>query len=162
MPANWNGRLREALVHPGFSFVEVIAPCSTAYARWNPEGRGLDPEKLGRRGLETMKYYQKVGRTAHETHPKDAGVKVNEKGEITEIVEGDFLVEANPSLKDALDGRIEQARESLASCERNPGQQAAIAGKERAPSPHRSAAWRLWRTGDHQRRPDRWSGGCHL
>ena len=101
--------LREALVHPGFSFVEVIAPCSTAYARWNPEGRGLDPEKLNRRGLETMKYYQKVGRTAHETHPKDAGVKVNEKGEITEIVEGNFLVEANPSLKDALDGRIEQA-----------------------------------------------------
>ena len=94
--------LREALVHPGFSFVEVIAPCSTAYARWNPEGRGLDPEKLSRRGLETMKYYQKVGRTAHDTHPKDAGVKVNERGEITEIVEGDFLVEANPSLKDAI------------------------------------------------------------
>jgi len=102
--------LREALTHPGFSFVEVIAPCSTAYARWNPEGRGLDPEKLNRRGLETMKYYQKVGKTAHETHPKDAGVKVNEKGEITEIIEGDFLVEANPSLKDALDGRIEQAQ----------------------------------------------------
>lgn len=98
--------LREALVHPGFSFVEIIAPCSTAYARWNPEGRGLDPEKLGRRGLETMKYYQKVGRTAHDTHPKDAGVKVNERGEIIEIVEGDFLVEANPSLKEALDGRI--------------------------------------------------------
>ena len=101
--------LRKALIYPGFSFVEVIAPCSTAYARWNPEGRGLDPEKLGRRGLETMKYYQKVGRTAHDTHPKDAGVKVNEKGEITEIVEGDFLVEANPSLKDALDRRIVQA-----------------------------------------------------
>jgi 2-oxoglutarate ferredoxin oxidoreductase subunit gamma len=66
----------------------------------------LDPEQLGRRGLETMKYYQKVGRTAHNTHPKDAGVQVNEKGEIIEIVEGDFLVEANPSLKEALDGRI--------------------------------------------------------
>ncbi len=101
--------LRKALNYPGFSFVEVIAPCSTAYARWNPEGRGLDPEKLNRRGLETMKYYQKVGKTAHDTHPKDAGIKVNEKGEIAEIVEGDFFVEANPSLKEALDRRIEQA-----------------------------------------------------
>ncbi len=101
--------LREALVHPGFSFVEIIAPCSTAYARWNPEGRGLDPEKLGRRGLEIMKYYQKVGRTAHDIHPKDAHIKVNEKGEITEIVEGNFLVEANPSLKDALNALATQA-----------------------------------------------------
>lgn len=101
--------LREALAHPGFSFVEVIAPCSTAYARWNPEGRGLDPEKLNRRGLETMKYYKKVGRTAHKTHPKDAGVIVNEKGVITEIVEGDFLVEANPSLIEAINARNEQA-----------------------------------------------------
>ncbi len=95
--------LREALAHPGFSFVEVIAPCSTAYARWNPEGRGLDPEKLGRRGLEIMKYYQKVGRTAHGIHPKDAEVKVNEKGEIVEIVEGKFLDNPRPDLQQALD-----------------------------------------------------------
>lgn len=101
--------LREALAHPGFSFVEIIAPCSTAYARWNPEGRGLDPEKLGRRGLETMKYYQDIGKIEHGTHPKDAGVKVNEKGEITEIIEGDFLAEAYPSLMDALDAQSEQA-----------------------------------------------------
>jgi 2-oxoglutarate ferredoxin oxidoreductase subunit beta len=101
--------LREALVHPGFSFVEVIAPCSTAYARWNLEGRGSDPEKLGRRGLETMKYYQKVGRTAHNTHPKDAHIKVNEKGEIIEIVEGNFLAEANPSLMESLQARTAQA-----------------------------------------------------
>ncbi len=101
--------LREALAYPGFSFVEVIAPCSTAYARWNPEGRGLDPERLGRRGLETMKYYQKVGKIAHGAHPKDAGIKVNEKGEIIEIVEGDLLVESNPSLMDALDSQREQA-----------------------------------------------------
>ncbi len=101
--------LREALVHPGFSFVEVIAPCSTAYARWNLEGRGSDPEKLGRRGLETMKYYQKVGRTVHNTHPKDAHIKVNEKGEIVEIVEGNFLAEANPSLMESLQARNAQA-----------------------------------------------------
>jgi 2-oxoglutarate ferredoxin oxidoreductase subunit beta len=97
--------LREALAHPGFSFVEVIAPCSTAYARWNPEGRGLDPEGMGRRGLEIMKYYQMVGKTVHGTHPKDADVKVNDKGEITEIFEGKFLDDTKPNLKAAIDQR---------------------------------------------------------
>ncbi len=95
--------LREAMEHPGFSFVEVIAPCSTAYARWNPEGRGLDPESLRRRGLETLKYYQKVGRIAHETHPKDASVQVDEKGLITEIIEGKFLDDPKPDLQAAID-----------------------------------------------------------
>lgn len=95
--------LREALAHPGFSFVEVIAPCSTAYARWNPEGKGLDPEKLGRRGLEVMRFYQKAGRTVTGTHPKDAHVQVNDKGEITEIVEGKFLDDRKPDLKAAID-----------------------------------------------------------
>ncbi len=101
--------LREALAHPGFSFVEIIAPCSTAYARWNLEGRGLDPEHLGRRGLEIMKYYQQVGKIAHGTHPKDAHVRVNERGEITEIVEGKFVDDQKPDLQAAIDHRAAQA-----------------------------------------------------
>jgi 2-oxoglutarate ferredoxin oxidoreductase subunit beta len=95
--------LREAMEHPGFSFVEVIAPCSTAYARWNPEGRGLDPESLRRRGLEVLKYYQQVGRIAHETHPKDAAVQVDHKGLLTEIIEGKFLDDPKPDLQEAID-----------------------------------------------------------
>jgi len=95
--------LREALEHPGFSFVEIIAPCSTAYARWNPEGRGLDPESLQRRGLELLKYYQKVGKIDHSTHPKDAAIKVDDKGLITEIIEGKFLDDPKPDLQQALD-----------------------------------------------------------
>ncbi len=95
--------LREAMEHPGFSFVEVITPCSTAYARWNPEGRGLDPENLRRRGLESLRYYQQVGRIAHDTHPKDAAVKVNESGLITEIIEGKFLEDPKPDLQAAID-----------------------------------------------------------
>ncbi|MBN2548894.1 MAG: 2-oxoacid:acceptor oxidoreductase family protein [Anaerolineales bacterium] len=104
--------LREALVHPGFSFVEVIAPCSTAYARWNPEGRGLDPEKLGRRGLETMKYYQKIGRTMNGCHPKDADIRVNEKGEIVEIIEGQFVNDRRPDLRAAMGQQIAQAQKT--------------------------------------------------
>ncbi len=95
--------LRQAMEHPGFSFVEVIAPCSTAYARWNPEGRGLDPESLRRRGLEVLKYYQQVGRIAHDTHPKDAAISVDERGLITEIVEGQFLDDPRPDLQGAID-----------------------------------------------------------
>jgi 2-oxoglutarate ferredoxin oxidoreductase subunit beta len=101
--------LREAMAHPGFSFVEVIAPCSTAYARWNPEGRGLDPQSLRRRGLEVMKYYQKVGRIAHGTHPKDAGVQVDEKGLIKEIIEGTFVEDPKPDLQKAIDRLAAQA-----------------------------------------------------
>jgi 2-oxoglutarate ferredoxin oxidoreductase subunit beta len=95
--------LREALEHPGFSFVEIIAPCSTAYARWNREGAGLDPEKLRRRGLEVLKYYQQVGRITHDVHPKDATIQVDDSGLLTEIVEGQFLQDPRPDLQKALD-----------------------------------------------------------
>ncbi len=101
--------LRKALTHTGFSFVEIIAPCSTAYSRWNPEGKGLDPENLRRRGLEVMKHYQQVGRTENGLHPKDAHVKVNERGEIVEIIEGEFLLESRPDFEEAMNQRVETA-----------------------------------------------------
>ena len=101
--------LRKALTHTGFSFVEIIAPCSTAYSRWNPDGKGLDPENLRRRGLEVMKHYQQVGRTAHGMHPKDADVKVNERGEVIEIIEGEFLLEPRPDFEEAMNQRVDKA-----------------------------------------------------
>jgi len=98
--------LRKALTHSGFSFVEIIAPCSTAYSRWNPDGKGLDPENLHRRGLEVMKHYQQVGKTEHGLHPKDAHVKVNEHGEVIEIIEGEFLLETRPDFEEAMNQRV--------------------------------------------------------
>jgi 2-oxoglutarate ferredoxin oxidoreductase subunit beta len=103
--------LREAMMYPGYSFVEVIAPCSTSYARWNPEGRGLDPEKLRRRGLELMKHYQKIGKVVHGTHPKDAAIKVNKEGAIIEIVEGVFSDEPKPDFQTAIDEQVQIAKE---------------------------------------------------
>ena len=103
--------LREAMMYPGYSFVEVIAPCSTSYARWNPEGRGLDPEKLRRRGLELMKHYQKIGKVAPGTHPKDAAIKVNKEGAIIEIVEGVFSDEPKPDFQTAIDDQVQIAKE---------------------------------------------------
>jgi 2-oxoglutarate ferredoxin oxidoreductase subunit gamma len=102
--------LREAMMYPGYSFVEVIAPCSTSYARWNPEGRGLDPEKLRRRGLELMKHYQKIGKVAHGTHPKDAAIQVDQKGAIVEIVEGVFSNERKPDFQTAIDEQAQMAK----------------------------------------------------
>jgi len=107
--------LREAMLHPGFSFVEIIAPCSTSYARWNPEGQGLDPQKLRRRGLEVMKHYQKIGKIAHGTHPKDASIKVDERGIITEIVEGIFIDEPKPELQASINRQAQVARERWAA-----------------------------------------------
>lgn len=101
--------LRKALTHGGFSFVEIIAPCSTAYSRWNPEGKGLDPENLRRRGLEVMKHYQQIGRTKHGIHPKDAEVKVNERGEMIEIIEGEFLSEIKPDFEESMAQRVDKA-----------------------------------------------------
>jgi 2-oxoglutarate ferredoxin oxidoreductase subunit beta len=102
--------LREAMLHPGFSFVEIIAPCSTSYARWNPEGQGLDPQKLRRRGLEIMKHYQAVGKIAHGTHPKDASIKVDDHGLITEIVEGIFIDEPKPELQESINRQAQAAK----------------------------------------------------
>ena len=101
--------LREAMEHPGFSFVEIIAPCSTSYARWNPEGRGLDPEKLRRRGLEVMKHYQNIGKIGQNVHPKDATVTVDENGVIAEIIEGKFLDNPRPDLQLALNQQTQVA-----------------------------------------------------
>jgi 2-oxoglutarate ferredoxin oxidoreductase subunit beta len=103
--------LREAMMYPGYSFVEVIAPCSTSYARWNPEGRGLDPEKLRRRGLELMKHYQKIGKVAPGTHPKDAAIRVDKQGAIVEIIEGVFSDEPKPDFQTAIDGQVQIAKE---------------------------------------------------
>jgi 2-oxoglutarate ferredoxin oxidoreductase subunit beta len=107
--------LRQALMHPGFSFVEIIAPCSTAYARWNPEGKGLDPENLRRRGLEVMKHYQKIGKITHDTHPKDASIKVDEKGAITEIVEGIFIDEPKPEFQASIHLQAQVAKKRWAA-----------------------------------------------
>ena len=61
---NLIGSMKEALQKPGFSFIEVVAPCSTLYARLNKLGTGLD----------LMKYYHDNAVIAHDMEPKDAGI----------------------------------------------------------------------------------------
>jgi 2-oxoglutarate ferredoxin oxidoreductase subunit gamma len=69
----------------------------------------LDPEKLKRRGLEVMKHYQAVGKIGQNVHPKDAAIHVDEKGLITEIIEGKFLDNPRPDLQAAINQQAQVA-----------------------------------------------------
>ncbi len=78
---------KEAIVKPGFSFVEVIAPCSTLYARLNKLGTGLD----------LMKFYHDNSVIKHGIDPKDADIDFQSK-----IIVGKFLDIEKPTYIECL------------------------------------------------------------
>ncbi len=86
--------MSEALQRTGFRFIEVIAPCSTIYARRNKLGTGLD----------LMKYYYESSEIDHDAPPESLDIKFQER-----IVVGKFVDEERPtflsSMKDHF-GRI--------------------------------------------------------
>ena len=53
--------IEEALQRPGFSFIEVLAPCPTGYGRRNKE-----------KPLDTLKLYQERTVTRNGAHPAEA------------------------------------------------------------------------------------------
>ncbi len=69
----------EVLSRRGFSFVEVIAPCSTLYARRN---------KLGT-GLSLMKYYHDNSEIAHGHDVKDLDIGYQEKIKVGKFIDED-------------------------------------------------------------------------
>lgn len=77
--------LAEAVTKPGFSFVEVIAPCSTLYARLNRLGTGLD----------LMKFYHDNSEIKHGADPKDVEISYQSK-----IAVGKFVDIEKPTLID--------------------------------------------------------------
>jgi len=74
--------LTEALNRDGFRFVEILAPCSTIYARRNKLGTGLD----------LMKYYYENSVIDHEAGLEDLDIGFQSK-----IVVGKFRDEERPS-----------------------------------------------------------------
>jgi 2-oxoglutarate ferredoxin oxidoreductase subunit beta len=74
--------LTEALLKPGFSFVEVIAPCSTLYARLNRLGTGYD----------LMKFYHDNSEIRHGADTRDLGI-----GYQTKIIVGKFVDRDRPT-----------------------------------------------------------------
>lgn len=80
--------INEALLKKGFSFIEVIAPCSTLYARLNKLGSGLD----------LMRFYHDNSEINHEADLKE--LDINFKGK---IVCGKFIDETRPTFIDSYD-----------------------------------------------------------
>jgi 2-oxoglutarate ferredoxin oxidoreductase subunit beta len=83
---------KEAIVNPGFSFVEVIAPCSTLYARLNRLGTGLD----------LMKFYHDNSVIKHGIDPKDADIDFQDKitvGKFVDIDKPNYIECLNESNK---------------------------------------------------------------
>jgi 2-oxoglutarate ferredoxin oxidoreductase subunit beta len=69
----------EALRKPGFCFVEVIAPCSTVYARRNRLGTGLD----------LMKFYRETAKVQHGMDPRSAEIRFQEQIDVGKFVDID-------------------------------------------------------------------------
>jgi 2-oxoglutarate ferredoxin oxidoreductase subunit beta len=78
---------REALGKRGFRFVEVIAPCSTLYARLNKLGTGLD----------LMRYYHDNAEVRHGADPREVGIGFQER-----IVCGKFVDQERPTFQDLM------------------------------------------------------------
>jgi 2-oxoglutarate ferredoxin oxidoreductase subunit beta len=77
----------EALQRKGFRFIEVIAPCSTLYARLN---------KLGT-GFNLMQFYHDNAEIRHGADTKDLDIGFQEK-----IVCGKFVDKERPTFLDMM------------------------------------------------------------
>ena len=73
--------IAEALVKPGFSFIEVVSPCPTLYARRNRLGSGLD----------LMRFYHDSAKIQHGANTKDIDIDYQK-----EIVVGKFVDKDKP------------------------------------------------------------------
>jgi len=78
----------EALHRKGFSFIEVICPCATLYARLNKLGTGLD----------LMRFYHDNSEINQEAHLKD--LDINFKGK---IICGKFVDEERKTFQERYD-----------------------------------------------------------
>jgi 2-oxoglutarate ferredoxin oxidoreductase subunit beta len=88
--------IAEAMTKPGFSFIEVLAPCPTLYGRMNKEPKGLD----------TMHSYQERSVVRDGADPKD--VAIDSDGP---IVVGKFVDIERPTFWDQWKLLLDRARE---------------------------------------------------
>jgi 2-oxoglutarate ferredoxin oxidoreductase subunit beta len=83
----------EALHKKGFSFIEIICPCTTLYARKNKLGTGLD----------LMKFYHDNCEIAHGADPREVDIKFQSKikvGKFVDIEKQDYLSSYNKYMKE--------------------------------------------------------------
>jgi 2-oxoglutarate ferredoxin oxidoreductase subunit beta len=78
--------IEEAMNKKGFSFIEIIAPCSTIYARRNRLGTGLD----------LMKFYHDNSVIKHGADTRELDIEFQKK-----IIVGKFIDRERPTFLDA-------------------------------------------------------------
>ena len=85
--------IKEAIMKPGFSVVEIIAPCSTLYARKNRLGTGTD----------LMHFYHDNCEIQHGADLQTLDLNFQEK-----IICGKFIDIEKPTFRDALEKRRQE------------------------------------------------------
>jgi len=88
--------ITEALIKPGFSFIEVLAPCPTLYGRMNKEPQGMN----------TMHSYQERSVVKDGADPKD--VAINYDGQ---IIVGKFIDTERQTFGDQCKLVLDRAKE---------------------------------------------------
>jgi 2-oxoglutarate ferredoxin oxidoreductase subunit beta len=87
--------IAEAIQKPGFSFVEIICPCTTLYARKNKLGTGLD----------LMKFYHDNSEICNGIDPHEVDIQFQSKirvGKFIDIDRPGYLDKYNSHLKEKL------------------------------------------------------------
>ncbi len=79
--------MKEALLKPGFTFVEVLAPCPTLYSRRNRLGDGVDQ----------VKYYKEKSTIKNGADTKEVGLDFQ-----GEIIVGKFVDRERPTWLDSM------------------------------------------------------------
>jgi 2-oxoglutarate ferredoxin oxidoreductase subunit beta len=86
--------IKEALLHKGFSFIEVISPCPTVYGRRNRLGSGLD----------LMKFYKDHSITRNFCNTREVDIKFQQ-----DIIVGKFVERPRPTYLDAMNEHLTKA-----------------------------------------------------
>jgi 2-oxoglutarate ferredoxin oxidoreductase subunit beta len=85
--------IEEALSRKGFSFIEIISPCTTLYLRRNRLGDGVD----------ALQFYQENAILKHGADTRDVDINFQDK-----IIVGKFIEKDKPTYIEALDKRCVQ------------------------------------------------------
>ncbi len=90
--------IAEAMVKPGFSFIEVISPCPPMYGAMNKRPQGLDH----------LHYYQEKSVIRNGADPKDADIELNGT-----ILVGKFVDIERPTFWEGIQQVFEKARRRI-------------------------------------------------
>ena len=85
--------IKEAMLHRGFSFIEVISPCPTVYARRNRLGTGLD----------LMKFYHDHSITKNFASTRECDIKFQQ-----DIIVGKFVQKEEPTYLDSMEAQMKK------------------------------------------------------